>query len=419
MPETATATATPAPTTTTAHPVAVVGDNGNVNVPNNKYRVGDGAIKSLRHSRHSRRHTVSRHHSGGSRDDASPSQLDVSRYSNRSSTSSSMWNSFLKRGRRIYGSAVSVASSITLTEFGESEDFGLSDRSLDARQFCTDANDDSNPKQPQRQTSVTANLTQSNSFLNSSSGGLSSSNSDHFNESSSAVAPPPPPQSNSLRGSDLSPRQPGRKTSIATTSDHASSICANLSTISTLPIRNRNDASLRNSTDSAPQHPSRKKSSHVSVNMMDEANLQEVQWKDLREQAKVFRDDHNNSNSLPLSTNTYAGQSYDNSFSGAVAIDHMMQLGLVSSRQEGVELGQKMEAELGLIYSVVAQGNSFCDSPVEIYQLAPSVPVLDMPSPCLVSVKRKTDTSIRIEEEAPLEERTAKQLTIPPVRTAP
>jgi hypothetical protein len=353
-----------ATTTTTGASKAAPLENNNQGA---KYKISDDAMSVLRESRI---HGVARHHSGHSQEQPpSPNPNDTTRFSNRSSNSS-IWSNFMKRGRRIYGSAVSVASSITLSEFGEfSEEFGLSDRSLDVRQFSTPINDDK-PQLPIRQTSVTAEQSNS-SFLMGS--GPSLMNSTHtfmhsVDENRSQEATPPP------KHGDLSPKQPSRrKTSITIGSDTRK---VGMSSADTLPIHNL-------SRDSAPQFPSRKKSSKV---MDEESLISEMRFKDLREQAKLFRDHLLENNTI--------------NFSGTVAIDQMLELGLITCRSEGVELGQKMEIELGLIRSLnsSSDGKPFCDEEEAMFQLAPA-PILDMPSPSPYAMTRKKVTSMCIEEE--------------------
>lgn len=285
----------------------------------------------------------------------------------------------MHRGRRIYGSACSIASSITLTEFegNISEDFELSEDPLDARQFANEATlNDSKPHLPQRQSSV------------------------NEGEGKSSL----PPTLKAKKSSDLSPRQPGRKTSVAESADFAA-LTASIATEQTLPMSNRNNP-LSKSIDSIPLHPSRKKSSKImdGQGLLGDDVLKNMS---LQEKAQVFREN------LPLESLTYQGKTFDLAFNGAEAIDHMIELGLVIGRPEGAELGLAMEQELKLFHHVAASdksaaSNSFQDDEVELYQLTPSLPGRSM-----ISVRQKTDTSISIQEEAPWEEPTAKTLPIP------
>lgn len=357
---------------TTAAPTAV--ENANPAGPK-PYQIDEAAIKSLRSSRHSRLNTVTRNHSGNSRDQSpTQQQLDTSRYSNRSSTSS-LWSSLLGRGRRIYGSACSIASSITLTEFegNLSEDFEISDESLDVRQFANQATlNDSKPHLPQRQSSV-----------------------DERQQSSSSLPPALKPK----KSSDLSPRQPGRKTSVAETADIAA-LTASIATERTVLVSNRNNP-LSKSIDSIPLHPSRKKSSKIMEGLLGDDVLKNMS---LQEKAQLFREN------LPLASLQYQGKRYELAFNGAEAIDHMVEVGLVIGRPEGVELAIAMQKELKLFHHVAASDASkvFQDDEEELYQLTPS-----LPGPSLLSVRRKTDTSVSIQEEAPWEEPTANTLSIP------
>ncbi|CAB9529824.1 expressed unknown protein [Seminavis robusta] len=425
------------PETSTAR--AVVDNNKPtvVSVGMANYQISDSALKSLRDSRHSIRRggIPNRHHSGGSNNSKGATAaaaaagsttppggaLDTSRKSNRSSQSSSIWSNIMGRGRRIYGSVASVASSITLTEFDGnfSEEFEISEGSLDIRQlnFVHDEEQvDSQPMLPQRQTSVTAG--QSSSLMSTSdlsklSHHVAKLGTQHEQQQEQQEQAPPP---GSSRSSDLSPRQPGRKTSIKT----LSSECPSAPTLEpnsnhtnkSNNHNNRQESSeapfgRSNSKDSVPQFPCRKKSSKLVAESIKE----ELLSAEFRDQASSFLEAMQ-----PILGKHSDSDNNNNTFTGALAIDSMLESGMVDSRQEAVEVGQAIQQTGELFYHISGTKKPFADSSEDVYVMAPKPPPPPPLRPCMMSVRRKTDTSISIEEESPLQVSTAKHISVPHVK---
>lgn len=376
------------------------------------YQINDAALKSLRTGRlpgRAQNLSNNSNKSGGNNNNnsnhnnpplgrTSPTNhpQDMSRYSERSSTTSSSWRGWLGRSRRIHGSAASVASSITLTEFGSgvfSEDFEISERSLDIHQLDSQQRmplppvTDSQPQLPQRHASVTAG--QSSSLLSTTT-----------SASGPSVQPPSRGPPVILRSSDLSPRQPDRKMSLPTVvSGEATPERISLPNVGDLPF-GRSDTK-----DSVPQFPSRKLSSVASHKFPD--------WPMLFQEAM----------SESLAARRIGTTVYTDTFSGHEAITQMMEAHMVETRQEGVEVGQALlnDGVVASLGEIEPTKLPFGDSSEAIYVLKPApLPppppssVL-VPSPSLLSVRRKTHTSICIEEESPLQEETAKQIDVPPV----
>jgi hypothetical protein len=312
---------------------------------------------------------------------------DTSRFSQASSTSSS-WRGWMGRVRRIHGSAASVASSITLTEFGSgvfSEDFSegsLDYHHLDTLQELPTTTTDYQPQLPQRHASVAAG--QSSSLLSTTS---------HSSNPPPSSAASRVPSSN-LPSSDLSPRQPGRKLSIQTPVSTGDDANTNTNTNTTQAPFGRSI-----SNDTVPQYPRRRQSSAASNELPDLSTLFQ----------EAIRD--------------------KDTFSGEEAITKMIEAHMIETRQEGLQVGQVLLNDN--VFSGLNSGDntepptttmlSFCDSTEAMYVLLPTQPppsppsTVVVPSPGLLSVRRKMDTSICIEEESPLQEETAKQIDVPHV----
>ena len=255
---------------------------------------GTNTNKDYRNSHHSRRGVLPQRTASGGSNNAgggsapavvvprsSPALPTPQRASNRGSANS-LWSSLMHNGRRIYGSTASVASSITCTEFNEDysqELLNFSEHSLDIRHLHAEedeldaANVDSKPTIPQRQISVTAG--QSSGLLSTSdhtrlSGltkideGQQQQQQQQEEEESLAMPPPPPPpmggpfrasgNTTTTTSTDMSPKQPGRKTSITDASLRDSTCSRSSTASSTISTNNK---------DSLPSYPSRKKSSKI------------------------------------------------------------------------------------------------------------------------------------------------------------
>jgi hypothetical protein len=233
---------------------------------------------------------------------------------------------------------------------------------------------------------------------------------------------------------------------------------------------------MRSKQDISPQkrYPNRKKSSHTS--QMQETETIMSEW---REQAYALRE------LIEFETQTYDGDNSNGktsrTFRGTPTVDRMLETNLVSTREEAVQVAQRLQEELGLFYAfgdpshcnsigdddengnvkdngseplilfqdtndvlyVWCDDNPFLensDSDIQ-QQTKPVVSTTPMPlprismgsggntktttsktqkidRPPIYSVRRTTDTSISIKEDASLNEEKAKRLSVPKVRSA-
>ncbi|CAB9511346.1 expressed unknown protein [Seminavis robusta] len=184
----------------------------------------------------------------------------------------------------------------------------------------------------------------------------------------------------------------------------------------TTPIRannhnNRQESSeapfgRSNSKDSVPQFPCRKKSSKLVAESIKE----ELLSAEFRDQASSFLE------AMQPLLGKHSDDNNNNTFTGALAIDKMLESGMVDSRQEAVEVGQAIQQTGELFYHISGIKKPFVDSSEDVFVMAPKPPPPQPPGPCMMSVRRKTDTSISIEEESPLQVSTAKHISVPHVK---